>query len=242
MPPYLLVILIFTRLIIAVQLTRAARRKALPNLLWLAAFFYLTSTGDVALFFGLTWIFGLGVGLGEIVMVMFIHQTFYRDRRSPYLIFLAIALADTVINFQISFDGSSLLVFSPFNWLWLMIVAYQSYKQIAADKSVEDWIKARYKLIIAYSVAALGTPMLTLLGLVAPLFPLAAAVLESLILAFVILGSLVTFVVLEYLAWAMPEAYRRFLNRNYQPIAQNAGFSFEMSEEEILRKFQASES
>jgi hypothetical protein len=61
-------------------------------------------------------------------------------------------------------------------------------------------------------------------------------------LVFFILGSLITLVVLEYHAWVMPQGYRRFQNRKYQPVEQNPGFPLEMSEEEIIRSSQASNS
>jgi hypothetical protein len=242
MPLPLLVILILARVVISIQLTRVAYRQSLPNLFWLAAFFLLTSAGDIALVFNLFWIFGLCVGLGEIVMVMFIHQTFYRDRKSPYLIFLAIAILFAVADFKISLAATKLLAFNPCNWVWLIVISYQSYQLIKADKTVEDWIKVRYKLVIAYSVVALVTPMLTVMGIASHFLPFIITILDSLALGFVVLGSLIAFVVLEYLAWVMPQPYRRFLNRSYQPIEQNHDFSFEMSEEEVLRAFQASNS
>jgi hypothetical protein len=242
MPLPLLVILILARLVIAVQLTRLAYRQALHNLLWLAAFFFLTSAGDLALLFNLFWLFGLCVGAGEIVMVMFIHQTFYRDRKSPYLIFLTIAIFFAVVDFKISLAATKLLAFNPCNWVWLIVIGYQSYKLISADKSVEDWIKARYKLVIAYSFLALVTPLLTVLGIASHFFPFVTTVLDSLAMGFFVLGSLIAFVVLEYLAWVMPRPYRRFLNRHYQPLEQNPSFSIEMPEEEVLRAFQASNS
>jgi Ca2+/Na+ antiporter len=242
MPLPLLVILILARLVIAVQLTRVAYRQTLPNLLWLAGFFFLTSVGDIALMFNLFWLFGLCVGLGEIVMVMFIHQTFYRDRKSPYLIFLVIAIVFAIADFKISLADTKLLAFNPCNWVWLMVIGWQSYKLIRADKSVEDWIKARYKLVIAYSFFALVTPLLTVMGIASHFFPFITTILDSLALGFVVLGSLITFVVLEYLAWVMPQGYRRFLNRRYQSIEQTPGFSLEMSEDEIIRSFQASNS
>jgi hypothetical protein len=188
--------------------------------------------------FNLFWIFGLCVGAGEIVMVMFIHQTFYRDRKSPYLIFMIIAVLFAVLDFKISLASTKLLAFNPCNWVWLIVIGYQSYKLIKTDKSVEDWIKVRYKLVIAYSFVALVTPVLTVMGVVSHFFPFVTTILDSLLLGFVVLGSLIAFVVLEYLAWVMPSFYRRFLNRRYQPIEQSSGFSFEMSEEDVLRSFQ----
>ncbi len=236
-------ILVVARLIIAIQLTRVGRRQKLPNLLWLAGFFYITGTGDI--FFTLSpvtnfpWPFFLAVGLGEIMLVMFIQKTFYQDRKSPYQIFLLIAVAILAADL---FYALFLPYYSPFNWLWLIWVAYPAYKKIAADPAIEDWVKARYKLIIAYSLAALAAPLYTILTLIALLIPAmvgwlyaptSTLVAQVAILVFVTIG-----IVLEYLTWVMPEGYRRFLNRNYQPPVQDKA-ELELSEEEIMRKSKA---
>ena len=44
-------------------------------------------------------------------------------------------------------------------------------------------------------------------------------------------------IALEYLAWVMPESYRRYLNRNYQPPALDKT-DLGLSEEEIMRRLQ----
>ncbi|MBN2117292.1 MAG: hypothetical protein JW730_12010 [Anaerolineales bacterium] len=233
-------ILVVARFIIAVQLTRVGRRQQLPNLLWLAGFFYITGIGDIFITLSpvtnLMWPFFLAVGLAEVMLVMFIHKTFYQDRKSPYLIFMVIALAILAADM---FYPSFLPYYSPFNWLWLIWVGYQAYKKIASDPAVEDWVKVRYKLIVAYSLAALAAPLYTILTLIALFIPAMAGwlyipasilVAQVGILVFVTIG-----IVLEYLAWVMPEGYRRFLNRNYQPPARDKA-ELELSEEEIMRK------
>lgn len=237
-------ILVVARFIIAIQLTRVGRRNKLPNLLWLAAFFYITGIGDIFITLSpvtnnFIWPFFLAVSLGEIVMVMFIQKTFYQDRRSPYLIFMAIAVALLALNMY-SVSVLPLPYYSPFNWLWLIVVGYLAYKKIAADPMVEDWVKARYKLVIAYSLAALAAPLYTILSFVSFYVPSLAMGLFSptgillaqvTILIFVTLG-----IVLEYLAWVMPERFRLYLNRNYQPAVQDTDLG--LSEEEILRRLE----
>ncbi len=234
-------ILVAARLIIAIQLTRVGRRHQLPNLFWLAGFFFITGIGDIFFTFApittVIWPFFLSVGLGEVVMVMFIQKTFYQDRKSPYLIFMVIALVFLVANMTIALF---IAFFSPFNWLWLIWVGYQAYKKIATNPMVEDWIKARYKLVIAYSIVALAAPLYTILSFMAFGIPSLAAWLFNetngplagvVILVFTTIG-----IALEYLAWVMPEGYRNYLNRNYQPPAQDTP-ELELSEEELMRKF-----
>jgi hypothetical protein len=246
-------ILVIARLVIAVQLTRVARRQKLPSLLWLAAFFYITGIGDIFITLspitGLGWPFNLSVGLGEIVLVMFIQKTFYQDRKSPFLIFMILALV--VLGFAmynaffLEFNGVrmwGLPYYSPFNWIWLIWVGYQAYKKIAADPLVEDWVKVRYKLVIAYSVAAFAAPIYSLLSIIAlksmPMAtflyaPTTILIAQVAILVFTTLG-----IILEYMAWVMPEGYRTWLNRNYHSPVQDTA-ELELSEEEIMRKLKA---
>jgi hypothetical protein len=235
-------ILVLARWVIAIQLTRVGVRQKLPNLLWLAAFFYITGIGDVCLtlsmlaHLNLFWVFKTGVGLSEIVMVMFISLTFYRDRRSPMLIFMAIAIASALVDVfynRVNF-------FSPFNWLWLIVVGYQAYRQVAADKVVEDWVKGRYLLGVAYAgVALAGAPLFNMVSMVGLVVPAAWAWSHSAdflsVQRPVVQGLTIVGIVLEYLVWVMPEAFRRFLNRKYQAPTPAAALG--MSEEEVMRQF-----
>ncbi|HEX2997214.1 MAG TPA: hypothetical protein VHP14_20495 [Anaerolineales bacterium] len=244
-------ILVIARFIIAVQLTRVGRRQKLPNLLWLAAFFYITGTGDIFITLSpmtkLLWPFFLAVGLGEVMLVMFIHKTFYQDRKSPYLIFMVIALGILVvdlISLRVNPTTTYLPHYNPFNWLWLIWVGYQAYKKIATNPAVEDWVKARYRLIIAYSLAALAAPLYSIISIVPyisqsfgawfytePTGPTIQLIAQVGILVFVTIG-----IALEYLAWVMPENYRKWLNRNYHsPVHDKT----ELSAEEVMRKLKA---
>ena len=237
MPAYqqiFLPILIVVRTLIAFKLFHASREKGLSNLRWLAVYFVLTCLGDIALtFLKSRWMFALGQSLGDMTLVMFIHQTFYKDRKSPYLIFLAIAALYGVFGVAIGLNKPmppSPTPIDGFIWGWLIVVSSQAYRQISVDKQVEDWVKWRYRLMIGYAAFLLISPINTTVNFLAP------GTLPSSAWTQVVAGAV------QYLVWVMPEAFRRFLNRNYQPIAQNACFSFEMSEEEILRQFQTSKS
>jgi hypothetical protein len=227
-------------------LTRVGQRHKLSNLLWLAGFFYITGTGDIFITLSpvtnIIWPFFLAVGFGEVMLVMFIQKTFYQDRKSPYLIFMVIALAIFGASlYMLANQMAFLPYYSPFNWLWLIWVGYQAYKKIATDQTVEDWVKARYKLIIAYSLAALVAPIYTILTLLPFVIPSVAVwlfaptsilVAQVGILVFVTIG-----IALEYLAWVMPERYRRYLNRNYRaPMPDEAELG--LSEEEIIQRLQ----
>jgi hypothetical protein len=49
--------------------------------------------------------------------------------------------------------------------------------------------------------------------------------------------AVITAVILYYLAWMMPEAFRSFLNRNYKGQEQTVDVT-QLSEEEILKQFE----
>lgn len=231
-----LALLLLARVVIAVQLTRVALRQKLPNLFWLAAFFAITALGDVyfstvAMATGIFWPFGLSIGLGDIVLVLFIQKTFYQDRKSPWLVFLGVAVIVAVMDVIRPFP-----FFSPLTWLWLIVVGYQAYRQIAADKAVEDWVKARYLLVVAYSIIALSGPFLSVSGYLAAAVPALTPYVTGPTAQMVNAVLTVIGIAVQYLAWVMPEFFRRFLNRKYQAPA--LGSALGMSEEEVLRQFQ----
>jgi hypothetical protein len=115
-----------------------------------------------------------------------------------------------------------------FNWGWHTIVAYQAYQVIRTGESVEDWIKGRYQLVIAYCVSMTLTAIFT--G-VAPW-------MTNPLLQLLVLLNTVTGLVLQFLAWVMPEGFRRWLNRNYQAPVQAAQDIAALSEEEIMQQLQ----
>jgi len=170
---------------------------------------------------------------------MFIQKTFYQDRKSPFPIFMGLALI--VLAADILY-AEFLPYHSPFNWLWLVWAGYQAYRRIADDQAVDDWIKARYKLVIAYSGLSLVAPLWTILFLIAMVVPAVAAFIYAptniLIAQVGILAFVTAGIVLQYLAWIMPEKYREWLNRNYQPPAKEAAEA-DLTEEEIMRQLTA---
>jgi hypothetical protein len=157
-------VLVVARLVIAVQLTRVARRQKLPNLLWLAAFFYLTGIGDIfatlAPVTNLYRPFLILVGLSEIMMVMFIQKTFYQDRKGPFLIFMGIAFIILAVD-------SLYAMYLPYNtlsMLWLLLIGIRLQEN--CRRSAWDTVKARYKLdrLLGLALCALWT-LLSLIGI-----------------------------------------------------------------------------
>lgn len=223
-PLLVIVLLIITilRLVLAIQLTVVARQKDMRNLLWLSVYFYATFFFDIFLNLNATThtmvnvggmtlyifsaLYSLAYLVGDIALISFIRLTFYRDRKSPYLFYLGSALAFFIIGLVVAFTTASSVTapFNPFIWVWLTSAAYQGYRQIA-DKPVEDWVKARYQLMLAYAIPLLLVALLSI-----PVAMGAGQIIS-------ILGILISIpaFILQYLVWAMPANFRRYLNRNY---------------------------
>jgi hypothetical protein len=219
-PFILLIILTAARLWIGLQLFLTARKSKLINLYWLAGLFFLaiysvfTPLSGSPL--GNYWIFHLGFIAGHFCLAMFIHATFYRGRKSPVAIVLGlIVLAFFADIYALSINNLDLagimLAVGLVNWIWHFFVAQSAYSAIAADPTVENWIKARYRLMLVYIVLIAFATVHTVAANIANLasFIPSFVVLISLLL---ILGS----IILQFLVWVMPERFRLWLNRQQQ--------------------------
>ena len=226
-----LVVVSFLRLCVAVPLIMTARRNRLTNLYWLSAQFLALV---IALPFAATgamnnpWIFWTFISLSEIALILFVQTTFYRGSTTPMLVLMVLAVlglggglyGNAVGNFELS----AWLVYPNAIWIWgwHAMVAYQAYRGIANERFTEDWVKARYKLMITYSIldclGAIGGTALTTGWWVSSI--------GSLIIVAINVAS----VTMQILVWVMPEWFRRWLNRNYQPIQmEDAEFNEERS-------------
>lgn len=215
----LLVVLTLARLWIGIQLFLTARKSRLDNLYWLSAVFvlavYSISSSQAASPLENPWVFHLGFLAGQFCLSMFIHTTFYRGRKSPVAIVLGIFALALVVNiYLLSINNVKLATVvagvSLVNWVWHLIVARSAYIAIANDASVEQWIKARYRLMIVYIVLIIISSIQSVL---------ASTSLAPLIPSFVVLITLLfvlASIVLQFLVWAMPEWFRLWLNRTPQ--------------------------
>lgn len=221
----------------AVQIYRIGRASKLPNLYWLAMNLVTYSLGGMALFVIFNPLpYTIGLMISGLCTVMFIHTTAYRDRKSPYLFFLGLLLLLGVVQIWLSFSAQpaptatfnfnlSVLGY-VFVWVWQAYVAYQGQRGIASDRTVEDWVKARYLLWMSYSLL-----LFIIMG--RSFIPLPFLEIEFIIMPLLVAVS----GVLQYFTWAMPEFLRRYLNRNYKPvIQQDAKAYLEMSEDELLKQ------
>ena len=126
------------------------------------------------------YILGLHVGMGALInlmsffvqlfardliviidnalMVLFIHMTFYKGKKSPiYIILPSITIMEilymilntsptTYIIASILDNGASIIIGA-----WFALTSARVYLKIKNVKSVEPWIKFRYFLVILYN-------------------------------------------------------------------------------------------
>lgn len=226
-------ILIIIRLLTGFRLLVAGRKNNLPSLIWLSVSMFVTVI--ILLFapvegnplanlpFSL-WVFTIGSIVGQASLIIFNQLTFYKDRKSPagwvwgiFVILSALALYGVTVS-ESNFKQSPWVAASSpcavIIWAWHGLLAYQALTQIASEKTVQDWVKARYQLIVAYAV------VLTV-GAIASIIRnfFAEGALQSSLGSLMATISLITQIVsiaLLFLVWAMPESFRLWLNRNYQ--------------------------
>jgi|GEM_PF-2190673 len=227
-------ILIIIRFVTGVRLLITGRRNKLPNLIWLSVSMFVTVV--ILLFTPLEgnplgnlpislWITTGGAFVGQAALIVFNQLTFYKDRKSPvawiwasFIVCTVVATYGVVIS-ESNANPSPLAAASApcavLIWVWHGWLAYQALKQVSSEKSVEDWVKSRYRLIVAYSI------VLTI-GAIASVirnFFVGGAALESPLGTVLAVTSLITqlvSMVLLFLVWVMPESFRLWLNRNQQ--------------------------
>jgi hypothetical protein len=231
---FLLLATILLRLIIGIRLVILARQNNLPNVYWLAAQFFLFIIGVLFaptagnplgnLPVSLSIFTVVGVLLAQIVILAFNHTTFYQGRKSPLWWFVgAFAIFATIglyglINSESNYNQSPLLAFphimTILAWGWHGWNAFQALKGISKEEAVENWVKARYQLVIAYSVvliiAAGGSFIRNYFAAGTATNPLGNA------MAILALVAQIVAVSLQFLAWVMPESFRLWLNRKQQ--------------------------
>jgi len=230
----LLFVLIVLRLVIGVRLLTVARQNALPNLNWLAAHFLVQA-------FGLAFAPTQGNPLGEFafslfmfiavgtmtaigLMIVFNHITFYQGKASPAVwiaVFSGVCWLATLYGVAISPSGYEqsawVAAYIPTQFLilgWHGWLAYQAWQTVKQSNLTEDWVIARYQLIVTYVIAILIGAASSLVRI---LFAGGSAVTPlGQTTALIALVSQILTVVLQFLVWVMPEAFRRWLNRNQE--------------------------
>jgi hypothetical protein len=228
-----LVATILVRFMIGGRLFASAKQNNLPNLSWLAWYFVANAFNvlfaphpdnplgnqpyTVALFI-------LPVLVAQAFLILFNQNTFYKDKQSPTVWFWAVfAVTSLVTIYGVAASPSSAeqspwaaayIASQVLIWSWHSFAAYRAWLGIANERTVEDWIKSRYLLIVAY-------PVVFVIGSLASAVRIVvgggAAVTQLVtIMTAVTLFTQFISVVMQYLVWVMPESFSMWLNRNYQ--------------------------
>ena len=218
-----LIIMIGIRSIIGIQLVISARKSNMKNL-YILALYYLVGSFGLPFkldFMDSQFILMFFLNFAQLILLIFIHQTFYVQKKSPLLIIFIISFLTSVVSVFIlglyildPTIGENLpyiaqvigAVAGIVTFGWLVTIAWKSYSRIAPSTTIEDWLKMKYKLIILYSIiiiiplcfyfipdsTAQGSPLIIPMGILA------------------IFGWIV-----QYFTWVMPEKLVQYFNRNY---------------------------
>jgi hypothetical protein len=233
----LLWVLILLRLVIGIRLVFLARQNNLQNIYWLAAQYFLVSIGLAFLttegnpfgYFSISlWVYNMfGFLLTQPTIIAFNQTTFYQGRKSPirwyigvYALCMIVGLYGLVNSESVNNPNPLLAFFVISNlllWAWHGWCSYHAYRAVSKVKVVEDWIKARYQLIVAYSIilvisAVINFTRTYFLGTTTGLLASTMGILS--------LIANIAVVSLQFLTWVMPAGFRNWLNRNYQMPAE----------------------
>jgi hypothetical protein len=226
--PVVTAILAVLRLGIGLILLRLALDSRYRNLHWLAAVFYLNFLNLFLRGSDLWPASQVLMIVIQICLAMFTHATFYQHRRSPVAWVIAGLVVAGSASLYLSLRVPSYRGLQPIallcalNWFWHALIAWQVGRTLGSDRSVEDWVKMRYGMVVTYAVA---------MGVLFVLPTWRSGVLLFRVAWWV---TLIVALLLQYLAWGMPAALRRYLNRNYRsPVPAEQALS--MTDEDILR-------
>ena len=157
--PVVTAILLVLRLGIGLILLRLALDSRYRNLHWLAAVFYLNFLNLFLRGSDLWPASQVLMIVIQICLAMFTHTTFYQHRRSPVVWVIAglvvAGSASLYLSLRVpSYGGlQPIALLCALNWFWHALVAWQVWRTLGSDRSVEDWVKMRYVMVVTYAVA-----------------------------------------------------------------------------------------
>jgi hypothetical protein len=245
---FLLILMLVLRLWTAAVLFLTGRQNKLTNLFWLAASFVLFAIGasfaptagnPLGHLMVSLWLFIMLGILAAFATIQFVSETFYRNQKAATSWIWGVAAAMSAVALYGAWLSTSnthqhplaaalpALLCVIFGWQgW---TGYQAWAGVAREKAVEDWVKGRYLLVVCYSIFQFvgclsSTARIFLAG------GNAATALGGL-MAIITLLTNIGLVAFAYLAWAAPQGFYQWLNRNYRPVEMK-----EINEEELMRQ------
>ena len=218
------------------------------NLLPLILFFIINSVRMVVYAFtSFIILYLIMIQVPNILLLIFIQVTFFRNKKSPFKFFLITLIIvrsiDLCIRLQYGItipmryplDESYLIfyyyiLFSItlsflFSHMWLGIISIKYYKSLESIK-IESWIKKRYQIIGIASI--IYGSSIFLYYLIPYNFVPGPDFLSVLLVAF-ITSFTIFYSSCMLIAWIMPPRLKAYFNRDYQVLSEK-----EYEENELL--------
>ena len=166
------------------------------------------------------------------LMLLFVHFTFHKDRKSPIYFLLPTVITLGIINIILGGNVQTLITALIIDNLsriivgsWFTSVSGEAYFKVKGKKNVEPWIKFRYILVIGFGICWISA------GIVFILTPNSAFVNN---IGAVILRILFILVdAFEFTAWVILPQFKTQVNKlfKYEEVSKEA------PEEEIMKAF-----
>ncbi|TFG26026.1 MAG: hypothetical protein EU532_10900 [Promethearchaeota archaeon] len=218
------------------------------NLLPLILFFILNSIRMIIYAFTpYIILYLIIIQIPNILLLIFIKLTFFRNKKSPFKFFLITLILVRSIDLWIRLqygitipmreplDESYLIYYYSillsislsflFSHLWLGIVSIKYYKSLKSIK-IEPWIKKRYQII---GIASIIYAFSIFLYYVIPYNFIPGQDLFSIIFVAILTSFVVFYSSAMFIAWVMPTRLKTYFNKDYQIISDK-----EFEENELL--------
>ncbi|MFW9929342.1 MAG: hypothetical protein ACFFD1_08125, partial [Candidatus Thorarchaeota archaeon] len=185
----------------------------------------------------------------NLLLVIFTKLTFFRYRKSPFMIFVLILIfirtVDFIIrlNFNITvpmtreLSESDLLyyyyiLFSiSISYLlshgWLGFVSIRYYWTIRFE-NIAPWIRKRYRLIAISSLIYCFSIVIYFLF---PYHDVDIYVFPNIIYSYILVGLTIFYSIGMFIAWIMPQKLKRYFDKDFQPSEEK-----EFTEEELMER------
>jgi len=167
--------------------------------------------------------------IDNALMAIFIHMTFYKDKKSPIYIILPTIIITGVLNVILTAMGQNLIIAVILDnssriiiGIFFALTSTSTYLNIKNIKSVEPWLKFRYLLVIVYGLGWISVGIIFIITPNPEMEDNIGTLALRIIFAFM--------EIIEFIAWVMPSRLKDWLNRNYVPLSENLS----LSEQEFL--------
>ncbi|MFX0072827.1 MAG: hypothetical protein ACFFAO_17245 [Candidatus Hermodarchaeota archaeon] len=231
-----------------------AKTTKLYNMLPLSIFFLFSAIQPILSLMTLPSIFFQIIHyIPAICLLIFVKLTFYRDKKSPFKLFMFIVITLKIVSLLIGifiapFTFPMLSTVSKKEIIYFLIykliacvnltisyswLAYSAlkYHQTIKHQSIEPWIKRRYQ-IIGFSA------LILLIEAVAILFwPNSAEGLrdpQALLIGFIMTLETVIFSIGSIIGWMMPKKLKNYFNKDF-----TYGIEEPLDEDKLLEKIKS---